>query len=142
MTGSKRGSTAARWASSQLLDIAPLRLPAATAAIRSVSAWLRARSICSPSIEDAVEARIWVSPAASETLSPAMICGRPALSTNTSPSSSAGLIDVPLTARSMSARHAATRRAVAIAPPGLWENSGRALPVVARAVNWAAREVA
>ena len=86
-----------------------------------------------PSSDWPVWARIWVSPAASAGSLPAITCGRPALSTNTSASSRFGSIPVPVVTRSISGRKAATRAAVASAPPGLMTNSGWALPAVARA---------
>ena len=64
-----------------------------------------------------------------------MACGRPALSRNTSPSTMFGSIPEPAVARSMAGRKAATRLAVATAPPGLCTNSGRALPAAARATK-------
>ena len=103
--------------------------------IRLVSERLRARSMCIPSSVVAVEARIWVSPAASEMLVPAITPGRPALSTNTSPSRRLGSMDVPLTAASIIGRQRATRSAVASAPPGLLVKRTFALPAAARSVN-------
>ncbi len=87
-----------------------------------------------------VWARIWVSPAAALGSLPAITSGRPALSTNTMPSSTAGSIPVPALRRSISGRNGATRWAVASAPPGLWVNSTWASPAIARLSNWASRE--
>jgi hypothetical protein len=49
-----------------------------------------------------------------------------------------GSIAVPAVAWSMRPRKAATRAAVAMTPPGLSTNSGRALPAAARAMKSAA----
>ena len=66
---------------------------------------------------------IWVSPVAFAGSPPAITSGIPALSRNTIPSSVAGSIAVPVAAASIWRWNAATRRAVAIAPPGLLANS-------------------
>jgi hypothetical protein len=138
--GWKRWSAARRRAAS--LSRFPFLAPAATASIRRVSTRLRARSMCIPRSEVPVSARICVSPAASAGSVPAITSGRPALSTNTRPSSRSGSMPVPLTAWSIIGRKAATRRAVASAPPGLLVNSTWALPETARVVNSSALDVA
>ena len=73
-----------------------------------------------PSSEEPVWARIWVRPEASAGSPPAITSGRPALSTKTSASSMFGSMPVPAVAASIMGRNAATRAAVASAPPGLW----------------------
>ena len=91
--------------------------------------------MCIPSSDWPVEARIWVSPAASTGSTPAITLGRPALSTNTSASSMFGSMLVPAVARSISGRNAATRAAVATAPPGLLTNRTWSVPSIARATK-------
>lgn len=132
-----RSSAAARRVSSGASR--PGRAPAATAAIWLVSRRLAVKSTCIPNRDWPVWARIWVRPAAPAGSAPAMICGRPALSTNTRPSSRFGLMLVPAVARSISPRNAATRPAVASTPPGLLTNSACALPEAARVTNSASR---
>ena len=100
-----------------------------------VSCRLRARLMCIPSSDWPVWARICVSPEASAGSRPAITFGRPALSTNTSASRMLGSMFVPATAWSIRPRHAATRAAVASAPPGLLTNRTCALPAIARATK-------
>ena len=77
--------------------------------------------MCSSDV--AVEGRIWVRPAALVGLSATAASGSPALSRNTSPSITLAGMFVPATACSIIGANAATRVAVATAPPGLLENS-------------------
>jgi hypothetical protein len=91
--------------------------------------------MCIPSSDWPVDARIWVSPAASTGSAPAITFGRPALSTNTRASSMFGSTPVPATAASIIGRNAATRTAVASAPPGLLTNRTWSVPSIARATK-------
>ena len=91
-----------------------------------------------PSSDCPVWATIWVSPAAlAGSRPPAMTSGRPPDSRNTIASSVSGSTMPPLlaAARSTCGRQAATRRAVAVTPPGLLAYRTWLYPAVARRIR-------